>query len=224
MGGPEAENRRVASTRSRFQDDGEWLPVHPLPSTTLRPWSALRTVYSGSSRTPAWGWPQPRTAAVGQSRMGLAMPLGLETMDLMVLWDHEPLIQPAPCNGGLGFRNRVCVELCTSTIGPGYIALGGAEVKARASRAHRGSVRIFKLGRVTPCLALWSLTSLRAERQNPSFLLEPVRSLSHSAGAFLILLNVQAPLGAGKRQLMYTASAMERPGYLRQESLLKVCL
>lgn len=121
--------------------------------------------------------------------MGLAMPLGLETMDLMVLWDHEPLIQLIPRNGGLGFRNRVCVELYTSTIGPGYIALGGgAEVKARASRVHRGSVRLFRLGRVTPRLALWSLTFLHAERQNPSFLLEPVLSLSHSAGAFLILL------------------------------------
>lgn len=83
--------------------------------------------------------------------MRLAMPLGLETMGLM-LWDHEPIIQPLPRNGGLGFQNRVRVELCTSTIGPGYISLGGAEVKARASRVHRGSVRIFKLGRVMSCL------------------------------------------------------------------------
>lgn len=75
--------------------------------------------------------------------MRLAMPLGLETMGFMMLWDHEPVIQPLPRNGGLGFQNRVRVELCTSTLGPGYIALGGAEVKARASRAHGGSVRIF---------------------------------------------------------------------------------
>lgn len=109
------------------------------------------------------------------------MPLGLETMGLIMLWDHEPVIQSLPRNGGLGFQNRVRVELCTSTIGPGYIALGGAEVKARASRAHGGSVRIFRLGRVKPCLALWSLTSPRAQRQSPSFLLETVHSLGRSA-------------------------------------------
>lgn len=47
--------------------------------------------------------------------MGLAMPLGLGTMDLMVLGTMNLLFSPFSA----WVFGTECVELCTSTIGPG---------------------------------------------------------------------------------------------------------
>lgn len=67
-------------------------------------------------------------------------------------------------------------------------------------------MRIFRLGRVTPLPATMVLY-VSACGKTESFI--PVGTCS--LGAFLVLLNVQAPLGVGKGQLMYTAPEMGRP-------------